>query len=390
MQAFSDLYTTLLNWTTLQAVHPALLALHLPWLLSQAPAIAEYFLLTVVQVAVIICVLRPLENVWPVEHWMQRTSTFIDFRYTLLKLFLILPLFTYLVLFPLNQWMGGDGDGDGAGLISIQAGVPWLAHHPVVLFVVYYAIYDFVYYLVHRLQHAIPWWWALHSLHHSQRQLSCWSNDRDNYLDDMLEALIVAGVAALIGVSPAEYALLVLLGELLQNLGHTNIRLHFGPVLGKILVDPRYHRLHHMQVDPERPTLHDCNYSFVFPVWDILFGTALFGEPVRPTGVCDPMVDADNQRGIVGQQWSSLRRFWGAITCRAGWMPGDVAFDQRYRPISTRHVDLHEMSGLYRDMPATAATVPQGATGARAPCRRPRRRACSKPAPEKAWRVLQE
>ena len=357
MQALSDLYTTAVNWTTVHAVHPALLAWHLPWLLSQAPDIAGYFLLTLVQMAVIVCVLRPLENLWPVEHWVRRTSTSIDFRYTLLKLFVMLPLFTYLVLFPLNQWLGGDSDGDGAGLVSIQAGVPWLAHHPVVLFVVYYAIYDLVYYLVHRLQHAIPWWWALHSLHHSQRQLSCWSNDRDNYLDDVLEALVVAGVAALIGVSPAEYALLVLLGELLQNLGHTNIRLHFGPVLGRVLVDPRYHRLHHMRVDPERPTLHDCNYAFVFPLWDMLFGTALYGEEARPTGVCDPMVDADNGYGIAGQQLTSLRRFWGAITCRAGWIPGDVAFGENYRPVSTRHIDLHEME-LRHQPPGAAGQRP--------------------------------
>jgi sterol desaturase/sphingolipid hydroxylase (fatty acid hydroxylase superfamily) len=330
-----------------------LLALHLSWLDSQAADIARYFLLTVVQLAVIACVLRPLENVWPAEPWEQRRSTLIDCRYTLIKLLLVLPLFTYLVLYPLNQWMGGDSEGNGVGLISIQHGLPWLAHHPVVLFLVYYAIYDFVYYLVHRLQHAIPWWWALHSLHHSQRQLSCWSNDRDQYLDDMLEALIIAGVGVAIGVAPTEYALLVLLGELLQNLGHANIRLHFGSVLGRVLVDPRYHRLHHMRVDPDRPTLHACNYAFIFPIWDMLFGTALYGEAVRPTGVCDPMVDADNQHGIVGQQIRSLHRCWGALRCRAGWMPGDVAFDEHYRPVTTRHVDLHALERSGKPLSAT-------------------------------------
>ena len=80
MQVFSGLYTTALNWTTLHAAHPVLVALHLSWLLSQAPDIAGYFLLTLVQMAVIICVLRPLENVWPVERWERRTSTSIDFR----------------------------------------------------------------------------------------------------------------------------------------------------------------------------------------------------------------------------------------------------------------------------------------------------------------------
>ncbi|WP_114239422.1 sterol desaturase family protein [Dyella sp. C9] len=341
MLHWPDPWSQLLHWTTLHVVQPVLAVAHLSWLDSQSRDISQYFLLTLVQFAVIAFVLRPLEDVWPAERWDARTTTAIDARYTALKLFVALPLFTYLVLFPLNQWMGGDSDGDGAGLVSIQQGVPWLGHHPVVLFVVYYAIYDFVYYLIHRLQHAIPWWWALHSLHHSQRQLSCWSNDRDHYMDDVLEALIIAGVGVAIGVSPTEYALLVLLGELLQNLGHANIRLHFGPVLGRVLVDPRYHRLHHMRVDSDRPTLHACNYAFVFPLWDILFGTALYGEKVRPTGVADPSVDADNQRGIVAQQWMTLRRFWGAIRCADGWKPGEVVFGEHYRPVSTRGLDLH-------------------------------------------------
>lgn len=358
MVALADPWTATLAWTTAHAVHPALQWLRLPWLDSQASDIARYFLLTIVQVAVIVLVLRPAESLWPAERWERRRTTAIDCRYTLLKLFVVLPLFTYLVLFPLNQWMGGDSEGDGAGLVSIQQGIPWLAAHPAVLFLVYYAIYDFVLYVVHRLQHQIPWWWALHSLHHSQRQLSCWSNDRDHYLDDLLEALIVAGVGVVIGVAPTEYALLVLLGELLQNLGHANIRLHFGPVFGRLLVDPRYHRLHHMRVDPDQPTLHACNYAFIFPIWDILFGTALYGQPVRPTGVCDPTVDADNRYGMVGQQLTTLRRWWAAIRCRAGWMPGDVAFDEHYRPVSVRHIDLHALEREGR--PLRAARRVQG------------------------------
>ncbi|MBS0226888.1 MAG: sterol desaturase family protein [Proteobacteria bacterium] len=308
----------------------------------QAHEIANYFLLAIVQVAVIALVFRPMERLWPAEDWPDRRITKIDRGYTLIKLFGVLPLFTYLVLAPLGNLLGGGSD-DPAGIVSVQGLVPWLGHHPVLLFLVYYAIQDFTYYLIHRLQHAIPWWWALHSLHHSQRQVSCWSNDRDHYLDDLLEALIVAGVAVVIGVPPVEYALLVLSGELLQNLSHANVRLRFGPVLDKLVVDPRFHRLHHMRVDPARPTLHACNYALVFPLWDILFGTALYGERVRPTGVGDPMVDADNRRGIIGQQVSVLKRFWASFRCRAGWRPGDVAFNADYEPVSVRDFDLYAL-----------------------------------------------
>jgi hypothetical protein len=49
--------------------------------------------------------------------------------------------------------------------------------------------------------------------------------------------------------------------------------------------------------------------------------------------VCDPLVDADNDRGLVGQQWLALRRFWGAVRRRSGWRLGDVSFGPDYEPI---------------------------------------------------------
>lgn len=320
MHQFVVVWIAAVSWLANHAIVPVLTDLHLTAFVDQPREIAQYFLITAVQVAIIALVFRPMESLWPVEPWADRRLTAIDRSYTLIKVFGVIPLFTYLVLSPLGR-MFGDGD-DAAGVFSVQGWIPWLGQHPVLLFLVYYAIYDFVYYMIHRLQHSIPWWWALHSLHHSQRQLSCWSNDRDHYLDDLLESLIVAAVSLLIGVSPTDYALLVLSGELLQNLAHTNTRLRFGPVLEKLLVDPHYHRLHHMRVDPDRPQLHACNYSVIFPIWDIVFGTALFGEALRPTGVGDPMVDADNRQGIVGQQLGTLRRFWAQSGVAPAGDPG--------------------------------------------------------------------
>ncbi len=287
---------------------------------DDANEIAQYLLISGVQIAIIALVFRPLENLVPVERWAERRLTAIDRAYTFLKLFGLIPLFAYVFL-PLlgtliDRLSGAPGAVGGAAPLQIDALLPWLRPHPVVLFIAYFAIADFAYYLIHRLQHALPWWWALHSLHHSQRQLSCWSNDRDSILDDFFEAMLIAGVARLIGVAPVQYALLVLLGELLQNLAHANIRLRFGRVLNKLIVEPPYHRLHHMIGDPARPGLQNCNFSFVFPLWDILFGTALFGEPPRACGVNDSGIDADNELGIAAQQWAAIRRLLTAAGLR--------------------------------------------------------------------------
>jgi hypothetical protein len=64
-----------------------------------------------------------------------------------------------------------------------------------------------------------------------------------------------------------------------------------------------------------------------------LFGTALYhDEELRPTGVSDPEVDADNERGLIAMQWYTLKRFWGAFSCRAGWRLGDVSFGPATAP----------------------------------------------------------
>jgi sterol desaturase/sphingolipid hydroxylase (fatty acid hydroxylase superfamily) len=333
-------WSFLVDWLTSHAVVPFLALVHLDGLAGDPREIAGAVLVAVAQVCVIGFVFRPLESLAPAEKWIERGLTRIDRTYTLVMLLGLNPLFAYLVLTPLANAFGGDAGMTDAGS-GLAHWLPWFEQHPLALFLVYYVIYDFVYYWMHRTQHAIPWWWALHSMHHSQRQMSCWTNDRGSYVDGFLQSMVLATVGLFIGVEPEQFALLMFIGELAQNFSHTNVRFGFGRVFEKVFVDPRFHRLHHMRVDPERPTLHDCNYGQVLSVWDVVFGTALYGEAPRATGVGDPTVDADNGRGLLAMQWGAFRRFWGAVWTRAGWTPGDVAFDENYTPVPTAHVDLH-------------------------------------------------
>lgn len=317
-------------------------------------------LLTTLQLFLIGGVFRPLESLWPAERWSDRRLTRIDRTYTLLMLLGLFPLFSYLILVPLTS-MGGSTEA-ASTVHGLRAWVPWFQQHPLALFAVYYLLYDLLYYWMHRAQHAIPWWWALHSLHHSQRQLSCWSNDRGSYLDGMLQSFILASVGLLAGVEADEFAALMLLGELVQNYSHTNIRFGFGRLGRRVLVDPLFHRLHHMVVDPQRPSLHNCNFGQVFSFWDILFRTSLYDEPIRPTGVADPVVDADNERGLVAMQWHALRRFWGCVRRPVGWRFGEVAFSEDCEPIPVQHVEESPTEpaevGTTRQAPATSLVSP--------------------------------
>lgn len=348
-------WSVLVDTFAQHGVLPLLQWLHIDKLAGDPREIAESLMIAVVQVAIIACLFRPLETFWPAERWSDRKLTRVDFQYTLWMLIGIFPLFSYLVLTPIANYFGGVSSGPDTSsrdsILGITHWFPALDHHPLALFLVYYVIYDLVYYTMHRVQHALPWWWALHSMHHSTRQMSCWTNDRGSLVDGFIQSMILAVVGLAIGVAPTDFAWLMLLGELVQNFSHTNTRLNFGPLFGRIFVDPTFHRLHHMRVDPTRPGLHNCNYGQVFSIWDVLFGTALYGEPVRPTGVGDPIVDADNDQGLVGLHWVAFKRFWGAVRTLDGWKPGEVSFGPGYRPVRVDHA-------VHVTAPIEGATTP--------------------------------
>ena len=320
------------DWFSAHAVEPALAFLHLGDLLGEPEDIATALMIGMVQIAVIACVLRPLETLAPAEDWKDRGLAKVDWRFTLLLLLGLNPLIAFFVLSPFANLFSDALARVGLPFDGLLHFFPRIQEHPYLAFGLFYLANDLAYYWMHRAQHVIPWWWALHNMHHSQRQVNCWTNARVSWLDVVLESCLLATVGLVMGVDAGQFALLVLLTELVQYLAHTNTRLGFGRILGRLVVTPRFHRLHHMRGDPARPNLHNCNYGQVLAVWDNLFGTALYGESMRQNGVDDPIVDADNGRGAIAMQWHALRRFWSAFTTRSGWQRQDGTFDANRRP----------------------------------------------------------
>lgn len=329
-------WTALVDALASGLVRPALAWLPFGHLAGDPRDIAGGLLIALSQLVIIAFVFRPLESLMPAERWSDRRLTTVDRNLTLLMVLLLNPLFAFIMLTPVATLLG-DGaaaaastDAGTGGLLGL---IPGIDQHPWLAVGIYYLIYDLSYYWMHRAQHVIPWWWAMHSMHHSQRQMSCWSNDRSCLLDGFLQSIIIAGLGLVVGVDATQFALVGLLSELVQNFSHANVQLGFGRIFGRLFVDPKFHRLHHMPVDAERPNLHNCNFGQVLSVWDNLFGTALYDEPTRPTGVGDPVVDADNGLGVIAMQWAALKRFWGAVRCAEGWKIQEVAFEPgTYRP----------------------------------------------------------
>ena len=297
------------------AVQPLMFSAGLGNLLEDGYRATGWLLVGLVQLLVMVTLFAALERWRPVEPVTDRAAVRVDIVYTLvhrLGLFRVLlffavdPLWTALATeLRMAGWAGGSIDDLWPGVTDIA----------VVSFVLYLLLFDAVDYALHRAQHRWNWWWQLHALHHSQRQMTMWSDNRNHLLDDLLRDSVFVLVALAAGVAPGQFVALVAATQLLESLSHANVRLSFGPVLGRLLVSPRFHRLHHgIGVGHESAgpgSLGGHNFAVLFPVWDVLFRTARFDDAAQPTGLRDQLQGRDYGRGFWAQQWLGLKRLGG-------------------------------------------------------------------------------
>lgn len=319
-----DLFNAAQLWLFESVAQPLLFKLGQASVLEDAYAGTGWLLVGVVQLAVMLLVIGPMERWKPVEPITDRNAIRTDVVYTLIHRLGLYRVGLFFAVGPL--WDAAVGMLHLKGLSAIQLDGLWqgVTDQPVVSLLLYLAVFDAVDYAIHRAQHRWDWWWRLHALHHSQRQMTMWSDSRNHLLDDLLRDTILVVVAQAIGVAPGQFVAIVALTQLSENLHHANVRMGFGRVGDRLWVSPRFHRLHHAigEIHADALALADraprgCNYGVLLPWWDMLFGTANFDRRYEPTGVSDqvhPGPDGrvrDYGRGFWTQQWRGLLRLVG-------------------------------------------------------------------------------
>ena len=222
----------------------------------------------------------PAEKLFPIERWDNQKAVLTDVFYTLLNRVGVVPIITFLLFYEVQTIFTGWLVDAGFIPPTLEELIPPLFGHPFLTFWVYALILDFADYWRHRLSHSFRAWYALHALHHAQRQMSFWSDDRNHLLDDVITFLWFFTIGLAIGIPPLQFPLLILMLRFIESFSHANIALSFGP-LEWLIVSPRFHRLHHGLRAAGR---NSCNYGGVFPIWDILFRTADFSAVYLPTG----------------------------------------------------------------------------------------------------------
>jgi sterol desaturase/sphingolipid hydroxylase (fatty acid hydroxylase superfamily) len=261
------------------------------------------------QVAVTLAVCLPLERWRPVEYWPDRKGVLVDVFYTVLSRVGVLPVFTFVLFYNVQATVNGWLADHGWIPPMLERVFPFLLGRPILTFCIYAVILDAADYWRHRLSHQFHWWWSLHSLHHAQRRMTFWSDDRNHLLDDLISAMWAGAIALLIGVPPMQFPLLVLVLRFVESLSHANVRLSFGTLGERLLVSPRFHRTHHGMLAAGQ---RSCNYGAVLPWWDMMFRTADFSREYVSSG--DPSGDEVLHTGTyLQQQWAGLKRLTAAL-----------------------------------------------------------------------------
>jgi sterol desaturase/sphingolipid hydroxylase (fatty acid hydroxylase superfamily) len=326
MDWLSNLFTDLQQRLFEAAVQPAVFALGWGNLVEDAYVATGWLLVGLLQLVVLVAVIGPLQRWRPVEPVADRAAIRTDVLYTLIHRLGLFRVALFFAVEPLFDRLFGLLHTAGVSAFQLDGVWPGVTDGALASFVLYLVVFDFAEYWIHRGQHQFEWWWGLHALHHSQRQMTMWSDNRNHLLDDLIHDGILVVLAQAVGVAPGQFVAIVAVTQLSENLQHANLRLWFGRIGERLWVSPRFHRLHHSiglghetaKESAESGTvLGGHNFGVLLPWWDMLFGTANFQLRYDPTGIRDqvePGPDGRTReygRGFWAQQWLGLKRMAG-------------------------------------------------------------------------------
>ena len=312
MEAFAELFTNVQSALFEGVVQPLAFALGLGSRLEEAFTATEWFLVGLLQLTVMLLVIAPLQRWRPIEPVTDPSAVRTDVLYTLIHR---LGLFRLALFFTVDGYLfdlWGFLHVQGFANFNIDDLWPGVTDRHWLSFVLYLVLFDFLNYWLHRAQHQFNWWWSLHALHHSQRQMTQWTDSRNHLLDDFLMAIVWVFIAQLVGIAPSQFVAVIAITQLSENLQHANLRVNFGWLGERLWISPRFHRVHHgvgVGHESQGRVLGGHNFGVLFPWWDMLLGTADFATQKVQTGVRDQVEQGrDYGKGFWSQQVLGIKR----------------------------------------------------------------------------------
>ncbi len=137
----------------------------------------------------------------------------------------------------------------------------------IVYWIMLLVLEDFMYYWLHRFDHEVRLFWAVHVTHHSSSQLNFSVGFRSSVLQPLYRFIYFIPLA-LLGFKPLDIVFIYSATQIWGIFVHTELIKKMG-WLEYILVTPSHHRVHHAS----NPKYLDMNMGMFLIIWDKLFGT---------------------------------------------------------------------------------------------------------------------
>lgn len=230
-----------------------------------------------------------------------------------------------------------------------QVAPAWVSRAVITLML--FLAYELGYWFNHWLSHKVPLLWEFHKVHHSAEVLTPLTNFRVHPVYTFVFANIIAFATAVasgfghyaFGDTTYQYALadtniiLVLFIHGYVHLQHSHVWIAFTGRLGRVLVSPAHHQVHH-SADPKH---FNKNFGSCLALWDWMFGTLYVPAKKREalTFGFPGEVDAHSVKGeLVDPLVKAGRRLFGG-------MPERLGLPQPLKPRTVAHRLDHAVNG---------------------------------------------
>jgi len=165
---------------------------------------------------------------------------------------------------------------------------------------------DFIFYWLHRMEHSVRFFWAVHVTHHSSKQFNFTVGFRSSVFQPLYRFVFFIPLAFL-GFNVAD---IVFAYSLTQTWGiFVHIRLINKMGWAEYLfVTPSHHRVHHAS----NPKYLDKNMGMLLIIWDKLFGTF---QPELTANQYQPLkygltknIEVPNPVNLVVHEWANMSK----------------------------------------------------------------------------------
>ena len=163
---------------------------------------------------------------------------------------------------------------------------------------------DFLYYWLHRFDHQIRLFWAVHVTHHSAEHLNFAVGFRSSVFEPLYRFIYFLPLA-LLGFRPLDIVFMYSATQIWGTFVHTEMIGKLG-WLEYFLVTPSHHRVHHAS----NAKYLDKNMGMFLIIWDKIFGTfqaelpAEKYEPIRYGLTTN--IEKPNAVNLVFSEWQAI------------------------------------------------------------------------------------